>query len=110
MKSRHCRHCGDRRDKMRPSLHRWKLERLLVDVRSIIQPLASGASITAEEIATKLRARKPMVEQCFHRLNLEGILSQGRNRPPHDSSRDPWHWGSGDSAWCANYLRANLTQ
>jgi hypothetical protein len=28
-------------------------------------------------------------------------LSQGDNRAPHDSSRDPWHWGKGDSSWIA---------
>lgn len=98
MKSFHCRHCGDKHDKLKPSFKRWNLENLLNKVRELI--LASEKSfITAEQISTILRAKKHLVEQCFHRLNLEGILSQGVNHAPHDSKRDPWR-GS-DSSWCA---------
>ncbi len=105
MKSWHCRHCGSSRDLHRPSLRRWKLDRLLVTVRARIKALVVGEAITAEKVATELRARKSMVEQCFHRLNLEGLLTQGHNQAPHDSMRDPWTWGKGDSSWCASYYK-----
>jgi len=100
MKSRHCRHCGDKHDKMKPSYRRWRLEKLLVAVREIVVSHGEGKRITAEDVGTRLRARKHLVEQCFHKLNLEGLLSQGYNLPPHDSTRDRWSPG-GDSAWCA---------
>ena len=100
MKSRHCRHCGDTRDKIRPSLRRWRLGALLIKVRDHIASLPDDTRITAERVSTVFRARKGMVEQCFARLNLEGILSQGVNLPPHDSTRDRWGGGC-DSAWGA---------
>ena len=69
-----------------------------------------GQYITAEDIATKL-AKKSMVELCFHRLNLEGILSQGYNQAPHDSTRDPYAWGVGDSSWQATvYKKISVIQ
>jgi len=106
MRSWHCRHCGTPRSLHRPSLRKWRLEKLLLVVRAQIVQLEAGAHITAEAVATALRASKPMVEQCFHRLNLEGLLSTGVNWAPHDSTRDPWRWGKGDSAWCATtYIR-----
>lgn len=102
MRSWHCRHCGSPRDKFRPSLRRWKLARLHEQVRNIVLAMNEGDHISAEDVATRLRAKKPMVEQCFHRLNLAGLLSQGHNRPPHDSTRDrSWPFGGPDSAWCA---------
>lgn len=111
MKSWHCRDCGTPRDKFRPSLRAWKLEKLLLEVRNLVIAVESGKYITAEDIATKLRAKKSMVEQCFHRLNLEGILSQGHNIPPHDSTRDRHVWGVGDSSWIATlYMRRGAEQ
>lgn len=102
MRSHHCRHCGDPRTYFRPSLRRWKLERLYAEVRAIVLALSEGDRITAEDVATRLRAKKPMVEQCFHRLNLAGLLSQGINSPPHDSTRDrSWPFGGPDSSWMA---------
>jgi hypothetical protein len=107
MKSHHCRHCGDPRDLLKPSYRRWNLERLYAEVRSIILAKEENSSVTAEDLGTQLRARKHLVEICFARLNLEGLLSQGVNRAPHDSTRDPWMQGScftnGDSAWQATY-------
>jgi hypothetical protein len=100
MKSHHCRHCGDKHDKLKPSYRRWRLDRLLTAVRAIIVAQKDGAYVTAEDVGTQLRARKHLVEQCFHRLNLEGLLSQGLNLPPHDSTRDRWS-PVGDSAWRA---------
>lgn len=109
MKSHHCRHCGDKRDKLKPSYRRWNIEKLLAAIREIVLRYGDGKRITAEDIGTRLRARKHLVEQCFHRLNLEGLLSQGLNLPPHDSTRDRWCRGS-DSAWCATTYttRANV--
>lgn len=105
MKSWHCRHCGTPRDKFRPSLGNWKIQKLLLELRVLVLGIESGQHITAEDIATKLRARKPMVEQCFHRLNLEGVLSHGYNQAPHDSNRDPYGWGVGDSSWQATFYK-----
>lgn len=108
MKSHHCRHCGDKHDKLKPSYRRWSLDKLLPAVREIVQRLPSEErrGFTAERICTELRAKKPLVEQCLHKLNLEGLITQGVNRAPHDSTRDRMCPGP-DSAWAATvyYLR-----
>jgi predicted transcriptional regulator len=86
-----------------------------LEVRNLVVGVEPGQYITAEDIANKLRAKKSMVELCFHRLNLEGILSQGYNQAPHDSTRDRHMWGvvfgRGDSSWQATvYKKISVIQ
>lgn len=50
-----------------------------------------------EEIAEIFKAKPHEVEQCFHRLNLEGLISQAKKIEPHDYSRK-----HGDSCWAAD--------
>lgn len=97
---RHCRHCGEQHSKAsRPSLKRWALEELLNVVREMVCT-ETERYITVECYASKLLAKKHLVDQCFAKLNLEGLLGQARNIAPHDSSRDGFF--GGDSAWIAS--------
>lgn len=61
----------------------------------------------AEEVAESLRVPTHQVKQILHRLNLEGRVSQPKHKAPHDSNRDPWTYGNGDSAWMGDiyYIR-----
>lgn len=96
------------RPKRRPSTRRWKLPALLDAVRAKVLESEYGW-VKAEDIASELRAKVPMVRQCFHKLNLEGILSQASNDGPHDSHRNRGMFGSDAfvSAWVASlyYVR-----
>ena len=98
-----CRHCnlGEKRSLFRPSLKRWKFEKLLSIVRKMIVE-EPKSSVTVESYASTLKCKKHLIDRCFALLNKEGLLSQAYNRPPHDSSRDPDTWGKGDSAWMAS--------
>lgn len=60
-----------------------------------------------EEIAKYLKIKTHLVEQVLHKMNLEGIVSQPTHKAPHDSNRDPWAYGNGDSAWMGDiyYIR-----
>ncbi len=55
--------------------------------------------ITKEIVAKLLNVPEHQVKVAFHNLNLMGKLSQGVNKPPHDSKRD--FWGRHDSSWIA---------
>lgn len=105
---RHCRHCGDLRTKGRPvGIKKRDVDGLLPDVRAHIAELASlgVGTVTKEAVARMFHVPAHIVEQCFHRLNLEGMLSRPLHEAPHDSRRDPWCYGSGDSAWVADRYR-----
>lgn len=54
--------------------------------------------VTKEDTAKRLNIPESQVEQAFHRMNLEGILSQAIHRYPHDNDRNPWD-GGGFSGW-----------
>lgn len=54
--------------------------------------------ITKEDTARILNIQEKQVEQIFHRLNLEGVLSQAIHNYPHDNNRNPWD-GGGFSGW-----------
>lgn len=71
----------------RPSTRRWKLETLLPAVREVVLQSDIMHGITVAEVATALRAKPGLVHQCFHKLNLEGILSQGSNGLMHEIRR-----------------------
>jgi len=51
-----------------------------------------------EKIAATLNAREHQVAQALHKLNLEGLVCQKDNFPPHDCNRNH---GS-DSSWCGS--------
>lgn len=96
--SHHCRHCGDKRVLIRPSLKRWNKIKLLDVIRALVLAEAKKL-ITVEDYASHLKAKKKLVDQCFAILNRENLLSQAINHSPHDSTRNPW--GGNDSAWSA---------
>jgi uncharacterized protein YeaO (DUF488 family) len=65
---------------------------LLDRVRDFILTTNKGW-VTKEDVARMFKVKDYEVEQCFQKLNLEGLLSQGYNKPPHDSKRDLWLFG-----------------
>lgn len=65
----------------------------------------SGGRLVAEALANVLDADLAAVKHALHKLNLEGLVDKPRHSIPHDSSRDPWLWGKGFSAWQANIYR-----
>jgi uncharacterized protein YeaO (DUF488 family) len=60
--------------------------------------------VRKEEVAEMFKAKPHEIEQCFHKLNLEGLLSQASKIEPHDYSRK-----AGDSCWAADiyYIQNN---
>jgi len=93
----------------RPSTRRWKLPALLDAIRELIECKGERGSSAGEietftlaEVAEKLRAKPGLVHQCFHKLNLEGLLEQGNNGLPHDIYRGPPNHHSG---WVATTYR-----
>ena len=112
MKSHFCRcgNCNHKRDKFRPSLKRWKLEDVYIIIRTkileIIKNNKGYVYVTVEEFVTDLRAKRSLVDQVFAKLNLEGLLSQGFNKPPHDCKREKSGFSHGnDSSWQATIYK-----
>jgi hypothetical protein len=92
---------------IRPSLKRWNFEKLLEAVRAKILAQSvpdCGFWITVEKYASDLRAKKHLVDRCFAVLNREGLLSQARNEPLHDSARHNFFPGSW-KGWVASSYR-----
>ena len=58
--------------------------------------------VTKEGVAAILQVPEHQVKVSFQKLNLEGVISQSNNIPPHDSKRDFWFWGGNDSSWAAS--------
>ncbi len=56
--------------------------------------------VTKEGVAAILQVPEHQVKVSFQKLNLDGVLSQSINIPPHDSKRD--FWGGNDSSWAAS--------
>lgn len=73
----------------KPSLRRWTLPKLLDAVRVVVLASDYSHGVTVDEIALKLRAKRGLVHQCFHKLNLEGVLSQGSNGLMEEIRRGP---------------------
>jgi hypothetical protein len=59
--------------------------------------------IIAEDIAYQLNVKVHFVTQIFHKLNVEGVLSQPVGRPPHDTNRDAFTGGFG--GWSPNWYK-----
>jgi hypothetical protein len=49
---------------------------------------------TAEELATISHFKLSKIQWALHRLNLEGLMTQGSNEKPHDIERSSYYsWG-----------------
>lgn len=69
-------------------LHRtMKTPKCIGQVRAYVD-YHKGRSVTVEEIASKYGLKEGDVSQCFHILNLEGVMSRGENPWRHRS----WGW------------------
>lgn len=69
---------------------------LMNKVRDYIKTTSKDI-VRKEELAEFFKVKPHEIEQCFQRLNLEGLLSQARKIEPHDYSRK-----AGDSCWAAD--------
>lgn len=127
----HCRHCGMKHDQKLSPFPKKKIniDVLLVKIRSYIgekiskykkEPVWKNSLVTKEEVAKHFRVKPHFVEQCFHKLNLEGLLNKPTHKAPHDSMRDyTFSYGyykgkccdykniNGDSSWCADRYYIN---
>ena len=99
--SHHCRHCRDKHQKMKPFPIKRRTKKQVYDQTKEFIINLENDRFSAEEVAKELRVKVHLVRQALHKLNLEGIVSQKSNNPPHDSTRDPWGYGS-DSSWIAS--------
>ena len=113
-----CDHCNGRKKKEKDGVFRPKKqkpiykrisdEKLYELVRNEILEISKTKTffVTAEKIAEKFQVKKHRVKHVFMKLNQEGILSRGENKPPHDSRRSIWP-GGGDNSWQATiyYIR-----
>lgn len=90
------------RSQHRPSLRKWRLINLLPAVRKLVQESDLARGVTVEEISAQLRAKRNLVSQCFHKLNLEGVMQQGINGVPHEVRRERRNRYSG---WLATIYR-----
>jgi Mn-dependent DtxR family transcriptional regulator len=61
---------------------------LLDRIRIVIQT-SKDDYVTKEDLCARFGATQAEVEQCLHRLNLEGLVSQAHHRgPPFDVRED----------------------
>lgn len=60
--------------------------------------------ITKEEIVRDYKVKEGFVEQVFHRLNLQGILSQRHAYYAHDTNRNPM-FPMPESGWGNDYYK-----
>jgi len=65
----------------------------------------NDSAVYAENIAKHFQVKTHEVKKVFKKLNQEGILSQGKNSPPHDSRRERG-WGH-DNSWRATIYYIN---
>ena len=112
----HCRHCADKHIKDKPiGIKKRSMKQIYDGTLWYINNLSAISGrpkhwksfFWAEEIAGYLKVKIHFVTQALHKLNLEGIVSQPTHKAPHDSNRDPWTRGNGDSAWMGDiyYIR-----
>lgn len=62
--------------------------------------------ITKEEISKKYNVKQHLVEQIFHQLNLEGLLSQRHSNFAHDTNRNPM-FPMPESGWAEDIYYIN---
>ena len=79
------------------------LEKLKVLVLDYIEEVLNNEQrllkhISKEEISRKYEVKEHLVEQVFHILNREGILSQRKSNYAHDTNRNPMFDGI-ESGW-----------
>lgn len=101
----------DSRPGMRPRPHwprhhrAWTVKQLLPLIRAEVLRLSTdhpselAVGVTKEVLAVQFRAKESLVAHCLHLLNLEGLVSQPRHAPLHDSNRDPWTLNSTIGGW-----------
>ncbi len=68
---------GKRQGRKPKRLKPASFESLLIRVKYYV--IASGYSITAEDLAKKYNVQKHYITQCFQILNRQGLLSQALN-------------------------------
>lgn len=93
--------------KLKPSLKRWKLDKLISEVRTYLQSIRKDKDVwfAAEQLADKFKAKKHLIEQAIKKLRLEGLVGEEVNRALHDSNRDPICGFKGWSGWAATRYR-----
>lgn len=57
--------------------------------------------LTKEEFSTHFKVKTHEIEQCFQRLNKEGILAHPKRNHVHDTKREPYGYGD-ESGWAAD--------
>jgi hypothetical protein len=88
--------------KLKPIYKRIKPEKLYLLVKAYILNLDKEDTIFAEDVANLFQVKKHEIKEVFKKLNQDGILSQGSNRPPHDGQRNRSMIGWGfDNSWIA---------
>lgn len=65
----------------------WIKEHVLLIIER--EKLKNNFYLSKENIARELQVKECQVEQVFHILNRESIISQPIHHAPHDSQRDP---------------------
>ena len=93
----HCRHCKQEHQILNSVYKKLTDEKIYNFVISYLENFTDKDHIFAELIAKEL--------QIFHKLNLEGILSQKINHYPHESRRNPKDYWTYDSSWNASFYR-----
>lgn len=95
----------DRPSLIKRSYKKKGFDKVLQETLRIISK-TEGNYVTKEDIARDLKVKEHEVENVFHRLNLEGILSQRKSNYAHDTNRNPMFPG-GESGWASDiyYIR-----
>ena len=111
----HCQGDGKRRKvffvrakKVRPEVAYKAVVRVIERIRADYvagRQTRYMSGVTREGLAVELGLHKDCIHLALMRLVREGVLETKRNMAPHDSSRDRWHWGKGDSAWMASFYQ-----
>ena len=82
--------------KIKKRSNNWIKEQVLILIKK--EKEKGSFYIQKEDVARILQVKECQVEQVFHQLNLEGILTKAVHHAPHDSQRDPWGF-IGNMAW-----------
>jgi hypothetical protein len=69
-------------------MKKFKLDKLLNMVRDYISSNSAKGFVFKEDIAKALKVKVHYVEQCLHKLNLEGVVE----KPIHKRHHDPGYW------------------
>ena len=104
-----CRHCGDSPKKGKrkkfPRIFKRRNQTQVYDlVKNWVLLFAQevkvcSAGFRKEKVSVDLQLKEHEVEKILQMLNVEGLVSQPIHKAPHDSTRDKWTWGGGDSSW-----------